>query len=121
MRTKNCTVYLSQLRYWSGFKIFTMWYYNVNFDELNGVSPFRTGESLYMDEVNFFASELDPNGRERIFILDDGFHLTEKEVDIVFYRIGCFDSLEDLNLLTPKEIKEILDHNPYYRAEIHGY
>lgn len=92
-----------------------MWYYEVSFNELNGYSPYTTEDGLYMGETSFFNKGLDPNGRAMIFVTEDGYCLTEDEVCKVMYAVGCFDSSEDLNLLTPKELEEILSY------EIHGY
>lgn len=90
-----------------------MWYYSVSFDELNGVSPFKTDGGLFMDQINFWLTGISPAGRARIFITEDGVILTEDEVCKVMTSVGCFDCSEDINLLTPMELKEILSGDRY--------
>lgn len=58
------------------------------------------------------------------FVTVDGIPLTEEEVNKILSLFDCFDSLEDLNLLTPMELEEILSgrrYSLYYHDEIHGY
>ena len=90
-----------------------MWFYEVSFNELNGYSPYTTENVLYMGETSFYNAGLDPNGRAMIFVTDDGIILTEDEVCRVMSAVGCFDSSEDLNLLTPMELAEILSGDRY--------
>lgn len=103
-----------------------MWYFEINFEELRSVSPFMAKDGIYMDEVNFHSAGLDPEGRKKIFVhqLADNFYLTEEEVNTVVSHFECFDRPEDVNVMTPIEIKEVLSgdrYSLYYRAEIHGY
>lgn len=58
------------------------------------------------------------------FITDDGIELTEEEVNKILSLFPFFDSKEDINLMTPMELEEILSgrrYSLYYHDEVHGY